>query len=409
MASTAGHLVYCTIGIFVLLLKLRVVFCMVQVETTFSITEYVTSFGYQIETYENIQTEDGYLLQMFRIPYGKGVVESLTPRPAVFLMHGLLTSAESWVITGPERGMGFLLADRGYDVWLGNARGSTHCRKHVSLKVEQKEFWQFSWHEIGIYDLPAQLNYIMETTTVTQVSYIGHSQGTTAFFVMASEKVEFNTNINLMTAMAPVAFMAHLPHPAIQVMSLFTQGITFFTNLFGINELVPNNRLINSAGEAACMEKVVIQELCANILFLTTGYDSKQLDRSLVPLIAKTTPAGASTKQLIHYGQEIRSGKFRQFDYGFVCNMAMYGSLQPPIYNLSRITAPMGLYYAKNDWLVSVEDVKMLKTQLTNVVEDYLIPYEYFNHLDFLFAKDVVSLLYTRVFEVMETIITIAK
>lgn len=105
----------------------------------------MTSFGYQIERYENIRTEDGYLLEMFRIPYGRADVAPLTPRPAVLLMHGLLTSAESWVITGPERGLAFLLADRGYDVWLGNARGSVHCRKHISLTVKQQEFWQFRY------------------------------------------------------------------------------------------------------------------------------------------------------------------------------------------------------------------------------------------------------------------------
>ncbi|KAJ8929435.1 hypothetical protein NQ314_017884 [Rhamnusium bicolor] len=106
--------------------------------------DFVSSYGYPIELHANIPTEDGYLLDMFRIPHGKlndDVLER--PRPVIFLMHGLLGSAENWVISGPEKGLAFLLADRGYDVWMGNARGSIHSRKHVLLHPHSREFWQF--------------------------------------------------------------------------------------------------------------------------------------------------------------------------------------------------------------------------------------------------------------------------
>lgn len=39
------------------------------------------------------------------------------------------------------------------------------------------------------------------------IIYMGHSMGTTACFVMLSEKPEYNERIKLFIALAPVAFM----------------------------------------------------------------------------------------------------------------------------------------------------------------------------------------------------------
>lgn len=44
------------------------------------------------------------------------------------------------------------------------------------MSVESEEFWDFSWHEIGFYDIPAMINYVLETTKTDKLDYIGHSQ-----------------------------------------------------------------------------------------------------------------------------------------------------------------------------------------------------------------------------------------
>lgn len=89
---------------------------------------------------------------------------------------------------------------------MGNARGNTYSRRHEKLNPDKKHFWNFSWHEMGVYDLPAAINYVTEQTR-QKVLYIGHSMGTTMFFVMASERPEVAQNITAMFGLAPVAFV----------------------------------------------------------------------------------------------------------------------------------------------------------------------------------------------------------
>ncbi|KAL1485171.1 hypothetical protein MTO96_032136 [Rhipicephalus appendiculatus] len=110
----------------------------------------VRSKGYPFETHE-VATEDGYLLQVHRIPHGRdghcGGNETGRPcceRGPVFVMTGLLADSASMVLDFPKQSLGYVLADNGYDVWLGNVRGNTYGKKHKELDVKSKKFWNFS-------------------------------------------------------------------------------------------------------------------------------------------------------------------------------------------------------------------------------------------------------------------------
>ncbi|KAI4471082.1 lysosomal acid lipase-related [Holotrichia oblita] len=364
--------------------------------------EMVERQGYPIEQHTNIQTEDGYLLDIHRIPHGTNNGNE-TNKPVVFLMHGLLCSSVDWVNMGTEKALAYILADAGYDVWMGNARGNTWSRKHITYNPNRdSEFWKFSWHEIGAYDLPAMIDYVLGVTGEQQVFYIGHSQGTTSFFVMGSVRPEYNAKIKLAIALAPIGYMSNMTNPFFQLLALFHNTLEWITSFLGIDEFLPSSGLYELIGQAACSDEALFQGVCSSVIFLICGWNSEQLNASMLPVIMSNAPAGAATRQLVHYAQGIRSGKFRQYDHGFISNLAQYGSLTPPDYKTDDISAPVALFYSTNDWLAAVVDVHQLANELPNLAINYLVPLPKFNHLDFIFAIDVKTLLYDRVLAEME-------
>lgn len=122
----------------------------------------------------------------------------------------------------------------------------------------------------------------------------------------------------------------------------------------------------------------------------------------MIPILLGHIPAGSSTKQLIHFGQEVQSAQFRQFDYGKLKNIFVYNQPEPPAYNLTDVTAPIILHYGANDYLTHEKDVQRLAKQLPNLVENHLIEMNLFNHMDFLIAKDAKQLLYDTVIDNIE-------
>jgi len=66
------------------------------------------------------------------------------------------------------------MARAGYDVWLGNNRGNKYSLKTVEPKTN-KDFWNYGYEEMGDFDLPAMIDYILHTTNQTKIGYVGHS------------------------------------------------------------------------------------------------------------------------------------------------------------------------------------------------------------------------------------------
>uniref|UniRef100_A0A2A4IVE2 Lipase n=1 Tax=Heliothis virescens TaxID=7102 RepID=A0A2A4IVE2_HELVI len=359
---------------------------------TFSL---IRKYGYPCEIHR-VYTEDKYILEMHRIP-GKS-----PNAPVVLLQHGLLSSSAEWVLMTPGRGLAYILADAGYDVWMGNARGNTYSRNHASVKPTSSSFWNFSWHEIGYYDLPAMIDYVIRETGVPRIQYIGFSQGTTVFWVLMSTRPEYNDKVIAMQALAPVAYVGNIRSPLIKAIAPFTNSLEIVFKLLGTNEILPNGKINELAGQSLCLEEAITQPLCTNLLFLICGFNSEQLNATMLPVVMGHTPAGASTRQFIHFGQLYKSGKFVQFDHGWLTNKRKYGTYKPPAYDLQNIKTPVFLHYADNDWLSTPKDVKKLAQEIPTAIGLFRVPLSKFNHLDFVFAINATELIYDRLLNIME-------
>jgi lysosomal acid lipase/cholesteryl ester hydrolase len=82
---------------------------------------------------------------------------------------------------------------------------------------------------MGVHDLPAEIDWILNVTGHKKLYYIGHSMGTTMSYVMASMRPEYNDKVHLMVSLAPVAFMSRLKSP-IRLLVPFVKDIKVNTN-----------------------------------------------------------------------------------------------------------------------------------------------------------------------------------
>ena len=88
------------------------------------------------------------------------------------MMHGAYSSASDyWYIT-------YQLAEQGYDVWVGTNRGDQYGNVNSQDGVwSLKEHWNFTWADMGYYDVPAILDKVLEVTGKPKATLMGNSQG----------------------------------------------------------------------------------------------------------------------------------------------------------------------------------------------------------------------------------------
>ncbi|XP_066249786.1 lipase 3-like isoform X2 [Euwallacea similis] len=363
-------------------------------------TQLIQKHGYPVETH-TYETKDGYVLTAFRIPHGTTSIKS---KEVALLTHGMGGSGENFVFIGPPDALAFYLADRGYDVWIFNARGTHYSRKHRSLNPnrDRKKYWNFSWHEIGVYDLPATINYIQKETGVDSIFYVGHSQGTTILFVMLSQLPEMNEKIRVGAMLAPSAFHWLTHSPLLVIGSkLWTLGERLLALLNWYELPAPNSSALTGFVKAIC-KPGALEEVCLDVVNLIGGTDSNQLNKTVFPVVLQYIPQGFSARQAWHYAQIVVSKDFKLYDHGAKKNMKLYNSTIPPTYNMSNCKAPIALFYAPRDPYGNHKMVQEFSKRLPNIVLKYEVKVPDWNHLDFILAANIKEVIHDPLYELFK-------
>jgi pimeloyl-ACP methyl ester carboxylesterase len=354
-----------------------------------TMTEIANENGFTVESYQVI-TDDGYILGLYRIPGKIGEEVKDVSKPAVLLMHGLEADMMQWVFNTPDQAPAFVLARAGYDVWMGNNRGTRWSEKHTSLTTKDKAFWQFTWEEMGTHDVPAFTDHILKTTGLKKISYCGHSEGTSQLMSGASLIPDYyNEKFNLAILLAPPAGMKNNSVIIFKLMSvplnrsLITDAIT----LVGLYDFLPWNYLASGGYQFVC--KLFDGKLCDFALSIFGDADPKIDNMDRQDIYLSNIPAGSSYLNVVHYGQLIdyKVDTFCRFDHGQKENMVKYGQINPPEYDMSLIKLPIAIMSGKTDKLADPADVAWTAAQLKHTT---IFNHEYYlGHMSFAIAKDM--------------------
>ncbi len=360
-----------------------------EMEEKMSFEDLVTSKNYPLEIHY-VTTKDEYILRLFRIPGAKNekIFDKSVQKQSVLLIHGIFDSSDGWVCNDEDKCIPFILANLGYDVWLGNSRGNKHSRNHKNLSPEEKEFWDFSFHEMGMYDLPAFFEHILSLNKYTKkLIYLGHSQGTIQMFSALAENQEYiKSKVKLFIAFGPVARTYCLESKLMHLMDMLK--IDLLCEKLGFHEVLCHDENLIKLNSWIMPKIPFLSSLVMEVISDRGAHTINNTRR--MPVYLSHQPSGSSLKAINHFVQLKRNGRFCTYDhYDKEINMKKYGCEESRDYDLSLVKDfPIVILHGKQDRLASELDVEWLIDELGgNVIFKKL--YEEMGHSTFMMSREI--------------------
>lgn len=302
-------------------------------------------------------------------------------------------NSEVWVcITEEERCLPFALVNQGYDVWLGNNRGNKYSKKSTRLSPTSPDFWNFSMDEFAFHDIPDSIDYILATTSQSSLSYVGFSQGTAQAFATLSIHPNLNDKINVFIALAPAMSPAGLSNGIVDALVKTSPDILFLA--FGRKSILSSATMWQGILYPPIFVRLIDTSL--SFLFNWTGRNITPHQKlAAYPHLYSFT----STKSVVHWFQIIRNKSFQMFDDETANAFSIGASdryYKPAKFPTRNIKTPVVLVYGGSDSLV---DIKVMLRELPKHTRAAEI--KHFEHLDFLWAREVDQLVFPHVFDAL--------
>ncbi|KAG4984447.1 hypothetical protein JHK87_029196 [Glycine soja] len=311
--------------------------------------ELIIPSGYPCSEY-TIQTKDGFLLGLQRVSSSSSLrLRNHGDRgPPVLLLHGLFMAGDAWFLNTPEQSLGFILADHGFDVWVGNVRGTRWSHGHISLLEKKK-------------------GTIISLAAFTQPEIV--------------EKVE------AAALLSPISYLDHVSAPL--VLRMVKMHIDEMILTMGIHQLNFKSEWGASLLVSLCDTRLSCNDMLSSI----TGKNCC-FNESRVEFYLEQEPHPSSSKNLNHLFQMIRKGTYSKYDYGKLKNLIEYGKFNPPKFDLSRIpkSLPLWMAYGGNDALADITDFQHTLKELPSPPE--VVYLENYGHVDFILSLQAKQDLY---------------
>ncbi|RZC36685.1 Abhydro lipase domain containing protein, partial [Asbolus verrucosus] len=197
--------------------------CYYDPDLTLKTPQIIAKYAGAVEIYD-VTTQDGYILKLFRIP-------RINPKGVILIHHSIATYSRIYLWQGNNslgehigkfehlitfKIIALTLWHNGYDVWLANHRGTSYSNKHVNMTTSDYSYWDFSFHEIGLYDVSSEIEFIRKKTNGMKIIYIGHSLGSGVGLVYASLKSDqARAYLKSMILLAPPCYLGHIAGAAV--------------------------------------------------------------------------------------------------------------------------------------------------------------------------------------------------
>ncbi|KAJ3659718.1 hypothetical protein Zmor_011392 [Zophobas morio] len=333
--------------------------------------ELIKKYAGIVETHE-VTSEDGYVLTMFRIP-------APNPKGVILIHHSIATYSQVYFFQGNDS-LAITLWRNGFDVWLANQRGTSYSNRHVNMTKRDYGYWNFSFHEMGIYDVSSELELIREKTNNSQVTYFGHSLGGTIGLVYASLKsfdaVKYLKNMILVTPATTMQF----PTITYGIGKILFPILEFVTNILQSGSPLIGLHFIVAASRIFMRFFPPIQIIAVLLLWFLCGFTPEETD----PLIG--------------------SSHFKMYDYGLENNVEVYGNGSAPLYPLENIMVPTLIISSARDVLVPQIDCENVFGKLSQQAKLYgHWKISELNHLDFLAGLSRQKVVFERLTFLLKT------
>lgn len=364
--------------------------------------KFLKSVGLRSEAHE-VETKQGYILRVHRI-----LAKNQGGYAPILIQPGMPVGSSAFYASR-NKSLAFYLATSGCDVWIANPRGNRYSAKHKKMKLNDPRFWDFSFHEMGIYDLPAMIDYILKVTRHKKLIFVSHSEGGSSIAALLSTKPKYNDKILQNHLITPSVYMENFPHQlAKQLLNPMVDG--FFKVQKTYDQLY-NNFLIKNVynifiGTLPTCAQQQLMPVCTLAFEWFCGerqpksshnVDWKNFFETFTRIAITDT---MSMKKILHYSQLMESGKFRQFDH-HENNLNVYGTSEPPDYDLSLISSPTYIYGGDRDGFVSPKDLERLKNEIQNVKMFKILPT--YSHCDVLIGERAKNDLYKLIMTAVKT------